>query len=191
MTGGAEHGGTPKKKRRPAWMKGFLDALTKNGVVAYACKIVGVGRTTVYRFREEDPDFAAAWDAAIEQALDDMEVEAWRRAVRGVRKPVFYQGSKVGTIKEYSDTLLIFLLKGGRPEKFRDRYQMEHSGPGNGPMQHQHSGDLFDRISRHADIFREAARRALVSGLAASDDPQQPLESPGADGPSGSVSGSA
>jgi hypothetical protein len=36
----------------------------------------------------------------------------------------------VGFIQEYSDTLLIFLLKGLRPEKYRERF--EHSGPGKG-----------------------------------------------------------
>jgi hypothetical protein len=34
---------------------------------------------------------------------------------------------------EYSDTLLIFLLKGIRPEKYRERF--EHSGPEGGPIE--------------------------------------------------------
>jgi hypothetical protein len=29
---------------------------------------------------------------------------------------------------EYSDTLLIFLLKGARPEKYRERADVRHSG---------------------------------------------------------------
>ena len=43
---------------------------------------------------------------------DALEAEARRRAVEGVRKPVFYQGVICGWVGEYSDTLLIFLLKG-------------------------------------------------------------------------------
>jgi hypothetical protein len=33
---------------------------------------------------------------------------------------VYYQGAQCGTIREYSDTLLIFLLKAKRPEEFRE-----------------------------------------------------------------------
>jgi hypothetical protein len=64
---------------------------------------------------------------------DQLEQEARRRAHDGVRKPVYQGGKRVGYIQEYSDTLLIFLLKGLRPEKYRERF--EHSGAGGGPLQ--------------------------------------------------------
>ena len=49
------------------------------------------------------------------------EVEARRRAVEGVEEPVgWFQGTPGGTVRKYSDTLLIFLLKGARPHKYRD-----------------------------------------------------------------------
>ena len=51
-----------------------------------------------------------------------MELEARRRAVKGTDKPVFQRGEQVGTIREYSDTLLMFLLKANKPEKFRDNF---------------------------------------------------------------------
>ncbi len=44
-----------------------------------------------------------------------------RRAVEGVIKPVFHQGKRVGTLRVYSDSLLMFLLRARRPEKFADR----------------------------------------------------------------------
>ena len=40
-----------------------------------------------------------------------MEDEAVRRAVEGVPRPVFYQGQIVGAVQEYSDELLIRMLK--------------------------------------------------------------------------------
>ncbi len=58
-----------------------------------------------------------------------LEAEARRRAVEGVRKPVYCRGEIVGTVKEYSDTLLIFLMKGARPEKYRDNVRVERTGP--------------------------------------------------------------
>jgi hypothetical protein len=41
--------------------------------------------------------------------------EAWRRAVKGCRKPVYQGGQLVGYVREFSDLLLIFLIKAARP----------------------------------------------------------------------------
>ncbi len=49
-----------------------------------------------------------------------------RRAFEGVEEPVFHQGKQCGTIRRYSDTLTIFLLKAHRPAKYRER--REHIG---------------------------------------------------------------
>lgn len=82
---------------------------------------------TAYRWRREMPEFAKAWDEAKILGLDKLEDELLRRAHDGVEKLVFYKGRKLKhTIREYSDTLGIFLLKGGKPEKYRER--VEHSG---------------------------------------------------------------
>lgn len=81
---------------------------------------------TAYDWREADSDFAAAWDRAKAIGMDALEDEATRRAFEGIDKPIVHQGVITDTIKEYSDTLAIFLLKGGKPEKYKDR--VEHSG---------------------------------------------------------------
>jgi hypothetical protein len=59
---------------------------------------------------------------------DALEDEANRRAREGVERPVYQGGKFVGAIREFSDTLLIFLLKGLKPEKFRENSHIEHSG---------------------------------------------------------------
>jgi hypothetical protein len=110
------------------WKATFLAALATSGVVLTACKKARIGRTTAYKIRDEDEEFAAAWDAALDDAADEMEEEAHRRAVKGVLKPVYQGGKKVGSIREYSDTLLIFRLKAARPEKYRERSDIRHSG---------------------------------------------------------------
>ncbi len=69
------------------------------------------------------------WAEALREACDILEGEAWRRAVQGVERPIHYQGAQVDTIREYSDTLLIFLLKGARPEKYRERFEMRLDDP--------------------------------------------------------------
>jgi hypothetical protein len=111
---------TPKKKRRQAseWRPAFIAALRNSGNIRAACQAAGIARETVYRNREASAEFRAAWDSALEDAIDVLEATARQRA----------QAS--------SDTLLIFLLKAHRPEKYRETTRQEISGPGGGPVQH-------------------------------------------------------
>jgi len=92
----------------------FLATLAQQGNVQKAAKAIKISSRTCYNYRKADPLFAQAWDDAIRSAMDTvLEPEAMRRAVDGVLKPVYQGGELVGHIREYSDTLLIFLLKGG------------------------------------------------------------------------------
>ena len=53
---------------------------------------------------------------------DALEDEALRRAFHGSERPVFQGKELVGYVRDYSDTLLIFMLKARRPEKYRERF---------------------------------------------------------------------
>jgi hypothetical protein len=68
----------------------------------------------VYEWRKKDEQFNADWDDAVEQGTDLLEDVAVRRA------------------KDHSDTLLIFLLKARRKERYADR--QEHTGKEGGPI---------------------------------------------------------
>lgn len=91
---------TPEKERE--WFPLFLAALRATGNVRASCEKAKITRETAYDNRKSNPSFAARWDAAIEDACDSLEAVAWLRAKRS------------------SDTLLIFLLKAHRPEKYRE-----------------------------------------------------------------------
>ena len=95
---------TPKKGRRQAreWRPAFIAGLRNGGNVRAAALAAGVDRHTVYRAREASPEFAQEWADALEDACDILEAVATERA------------------KASSDTLLIFLLKAHRPDKYRD-----------------------------------------------------------------------
>lgn len=99
----------------------MLAALAETGNVSNACAAADVGRATHYEWLRDDPYYAKAAEDAMDQAADKLEEEARRRAHDGVDEPVFYQGEVCGTVRKYSDTLLIFLLKGAKPDKFRER----------------------------------------------------------------------
>ena len=121
--------------------RGFLRALSTTGNVTAACRAAKVPRCSAYKHREEDPEFAAAWDEALDEAADRLEEEARRRAVEGVLQKKFTKGGEPIIDPEtgeqyvehvYSDTLLTLLLKAHRPEKFRERF--EHTGKDGEPL---------------------------------------------------------
>ena len=149
-------------KVRDAFLAGLEDGMT----IAAASKAVGAGRRTMYDWREADTDFAAAWDDAYETGTDVLEDEAKRRAVDGVQEPVIYQGKLSMTkddkgndipltVRKYSDTMLIFMLKGRRPEKFKDRH--EHTGKGGGPIETKEMSGL-EIARRLAFILTQGAQ---------------------------------
>lgn len=113
---------TPKKRAA------FLAALEETATVLHACKQIGVSRTCVYNLRQRDEDFALAWADVEERVVERMEREALRRGVDGVERDVYYKGQIVGQERQFSDTLLIFMLKAARPEKYRENVKVEHSG---------------------------------------------------------------
>lgn len=98
--------------------------------------MAGVSRRRFYDWVKDDPEFRAAV-AETEQIIGDkLEKEAIRRAVDGVQEPVgWWKGKPGGYVQRYSDTLLIFLLKGQKPRKFAERF--EHTGENGAPIQVQ------------------------------------------------------
>jgi len=106
----------------------FLAAYAECGTITQAAEIAGIDRVTHYRWLKDDPEYAKAFEEAHEKSVERLEQEARRRAVEGWEEPVFHKGKVVGKVRKYSDTLLIFLLKGAAPEKYKDRVANEHSG---------------------------------------------------------------
>lgn len=88
----------------------FLHTLATTGQITKAAKAAKVERQTAYNWRKTDPDFARAWDEAIELAADMLEDVAIDRAIRPTG---------------YSDGLLTLLLKAHKPEKYRERSEVQ------------------------------------------------------------------
>ncbi len=124
-------------KLTPEKLTAFCAALAETGIVAKACKAVGVSRQTAYEWRSEIPAFSEAWDKALNVGITALEDEAHRRAFEGVDEGVYHQGVLMDTQKKYSDTLAIFLLKAHKPEKYRENSRVELTGADGGPVQTQ------------------------------------------------------
>lgn len=133
-----QKGGTPEiqEARKRAHQDAFLAQFVLVANIDAASRMSGIHRSTHYEWLEQDPAYAARFEQTIPAAVDVLEVEARRRALVGIDKPVFYKGKRVATVKDYSDVLLMFLLNGRRPEVFRPR--VEHTGKNGGPIQHTH-----------------------------------------------------
>jgi len=141
--------------------KAFLDAIRRGLSVTGACKAVRIGKATAYEWKADDEAFAAEWEEALEEGTDIFEDEARRRAVEGTDKPVYQNGRKVGTIREYSDTLLIFTLKARRPEKYRENHRVDMTG------------DITHRLDGAKNAL-DSKISGLIAALETTDVPGEP-----------------
>ena len=165
-------------KLRQAKKGAFLEAFARVGTITHAAEIAGIERDTHYGWLERDPAYALLYEQAEGKAADTLEREARRRAVDGIDEPVIYQGQVSGTyldmagrpvppgdpqaeafvpltVKKYSDILLIFLLKGARPEKYREGIDVERPQPLNVQI------IQFNVDNRSAQIQTPGIRAAL------------------------------
>lgn len=133
----------------PKTIEAFFTHLAELCNVSRAADACGLHRRTIYLWREKYPDFKQRMDDVLEVAVDDLEQEARRRAYAGVDELVFYKGEVCGTIRKYSDTLLIFLLKANRA-KFRDRLTVDVNA-------------IDDEIERRLAIMGAGSEAAISS----------------------------
>lgn len=105
----------------------FLEHLREVPNVTRAARLLGHAPGTLRKYRKLDPSFAQEWDEALEDGIEALEAEVHRRAFEGIDKPVTFQGVITDSYKEYSDTLAMFLLKAHRPDKYRERSDVNHT----------------------------------------------------------------
>ncbi|WP_369952281.1 hypothetical protein [Ralstonia syzygii] len=160
----------PHPTIRDAKRQAFLASLAVLGNVTAAALAASVDRVTAYRWRESDEAFAVAWDDAIEQAADLIELEARRRAVEGVDEPVVYQGNFTYLYREAKDA-------DGNPiiDELTQSPKME-------PVLDEHGNHKVAAIRKYSDAlmalllkahkpekYRENSKVELAGRLAVSD----------------------
>lgn len=102
----------------------FLKGIAVDGTMLSGCKAAKVEPRTVYGWRETDETFVLRERQARELMVDKLEAEAIRRGARGVQQPVFQAGKHVGFKTEYSDALLVLVLRANRPERYREKVDL-------------------------------------------------------------------
>lgn len=98
--------------------RAFLAAYAECGNVRAASRAAKVSDHSHYVMWRDDANYQEAFKLAHELACDALEFEARRRAVEGTKRGIWYKGRMVGTEFEYSDALLMFLLRAERRAKF-------------------------------------------------------------------------
>jgi hypothetical protein len=86
---------------------------------------------SAYRLRRspEGKAFAAAWDAAIQQAAYALVDAAFERAVHGSEEPVWNrEGRVIGRRLRQSDAMMMFLLRKHFPDRYGDNHR-DRAGP--------------------------------------------------------------
>jgi hypothetical protein len=67
----------------------LLDALRKSPIVQIACQQAEVARATYYRWRKEDPDFAAACDDALSEGAELVSDMAESKLISAIKDQNF------------------------------------------------------------------------------------------------------
>lgn len=110
----------------PAKQRLFIEVLADTGCVAEAAREVHMSPRSCYALRRlpgAEP-FAAAWDAAIQQASKRLIDLAFDRVIHGTDEPVFDRdGNRVGRRMRQDNRLLMFLLRAYQPERFRHAHE--------------------------------------------------------------------
>ena len=81
-----------------------------------AGKMVGRTAPVLSAFCNRDAELKTALEQAWAQGAEYLIEEARRRGVDGWEEPVFQGGKQVGTVRKYDSNLLMFSIKGRRPE---------------------------------------------------------------------------
>lgn len=133
-----------------------------------------LNRRLILSWREADETFDEQCKDAESDAGDILEREAIRRARDGWDEPVFSKArngevEEVGVIRKFDSTMLIFLLKGFKPEKFGDRMRIQgHDG---GPLQLQSARDALAEKLAQLIERRQARLTAGEAGMQIEDAP--------------------
>ena len=145
----------PIRHRRDGWtpdkQTGFIEALSQCGCVDEACARVAMGRASAYalRARMDAGSFRAAWDAALDHAVQRLSDVAFSRAINGVARPVFFQGEMVGERRYFDERLTMFLLRYRDPMrygKWRDETRVDVPPDGIA----QYLWESIDRVEQDA-----------------------------------------
>lgn len=110
------------RKRHAGWsadrQRLFLESLAETGSVHLASAEARLTARSAYRLRTRSPDFAAAWDTALQLSVGRLAALVFDRAINGRVEQVYRDGDLIGERRLPSDKLLTWLLARLDPKRF-------------------------------------------------------------------------
>lgn len=97
------------EKRQNKFKELLLEQFKKTPIVQFACERVGIGRASYYRWKNEDPEFAQAAEAALLNGISLMNDMA--------------ESKLLSSVKEGNLTGIIFWLK-NRHDAYKTRVEI-------------------------------------------------------------------
>ena len=134
----------------------FFRLFAASGSVAFAADRTGLSRSVLYRRKRSDPAFARRWAEAQELGVSKVRDEVFRRAVVGIKRPVFYGGVKIGKVKHFDNRLLWALLKSHEPETYGNKRPQPIGGAPVDLARRLEEADA--RVARYEASLRDAAK---------------------------------
>ena len=131
-------------KVTPEKMAEALELRRQGHNMTEAARKTGVSRMEWWRTRQQDPEFAQAWNDAYQHAVDDLEDAMLIRALRGTEKVTrTYDRATGNLVREDADTvhdtvLQIFMLKHLRPDTYNPAVKVENTTTVTGEITHRH-----------------------------------------------------
>lgn len=168
----SSNGESEDKGVTPEKLAPFLGLIAQGYTISHAAKVAGFSRYAVYRLKADNAAFADALAEAEEAGTQFLEEEARRRAVEGVERPLVSNGQVIATVRDYSDTLLIFLLKARRPNVYRERFSVDQTINGTINVRTLRADDLRARIA--SLIAKPGLRAWFLAEVAAGAEPALP-----------------
>jgi hypothetical protein len=137
------------------WKRPFLAALAETSNVARAAKLADISTSTVYETRRKNRAFAKAWQAALAEGYDNLEMELLGRLREGEIKRA--AGARIG-VRTFDNATAYRLLMG-----HREAVAKENAGRANAS-----AADVRASIERRMAALRERviARREASQEVA-------------------------
>jgi hypothetical protein len=102
-----------------AWRPRYLAVLSLTRSNIFACRAAKISMMTPHRHRQNDPEFAHQCEMAEEHAIELLHDVTMKSAIEGELKPVYWQGIRVGYIREVDNRLRIEMLRAHKPLTFK------------------------------------------------------------------------
>lgn len=107
-----------REPRFKEWSKPFLNELARTSNVTASAKRAGVGTSTVYDARRANPEFNRAWQRALCEGYEYLEMELLHRLRSGEVKPA--SGAKRG-VRSFDNGIAFRLLLAHKDSVSRQR----------------------------------------------------------------------